>query len=161
MADAITGRMPPTESSAQTDATLYAYMMSSHAQLRDGLIRLLDAMAANARGDVAALWSELDHGLLTHMEAEERFVLPRFAHVDPAEARGLLREHGQIREELLELGVAVDLHYLRFDRSEDFAQLLLGHAAREERLLYRWADAQLGPDAMDAVKSRVAAGGRA
>ena len=153
--------MPPTPSSFRTHATLYAYMMSSHGHLRELLGRLLDAMAANALVDVATLWNELDHGLLTHMEAEERFVLPRFAHVDRAEAHELLRQHGQIREQLLELGVAVDLHYLRFDRSEDFAQLLLAHAAREERLLYRWADERLGPDTIDAVKSRVSAGRRA
>ena len=150
--------MTPPLNSDRTHATLYAYMMSSHDQLRELLIRLLDAMAANALGDVARLWNELDHGLLTHMEAEERFVLPRFAHVDRAEARGLLRDHGQIREQLLELGVAVDLHYLRFDRSEDFAQLLLAHAAREERLLYRWADERLASGIIEGVKARVAAG---
>lgn len=135
-------------------------MTVSHTELRALLAQLLDAMAANARGDIATLWNELDHGLLTHMEAEERFVLPRFAHVDGAEARGLVREHGQIREELLELGVAVDLHHLRFERSEHFGQLLLAHAAREERLLYRWADEQLGPDAIETVRTRVFAGRR-
>lgn len=144
-------------SAPRTESTLYLYMTSSHAQMRELLVQLLDAMAANARGEVARLWDELDHGLLAHMEAEERFVLPRFAHVDHAEARDLLREHGQIREELLELGVAVDLHYARFDRSEAFAHLLLAHATREERLLYRWADEELAPDAIEAVRSRVSA----
>ena len=150
--------MQVTSSADRADATLYTYMTSSHAQLRELLAQLLAAMAANARDDVAKLWRALDHGLLTHMEAEERFVLPRFAHVDRGEARGLLREHGQIREEILELGVAVDLHSLRFDRSEDFAQLLLAHATREERLLYRWADERLEAHTVDAVKARVAAG---
>jgi hypothetical protein len=94
------------------------------------------------------------------MEAEERFVLPLFAHIDLAEARELLRQHGRIREQLLELGIAVDLHYIRFERSQDFVQLLLAHADREERLLYRWADERLTPATIEAVKSRMVAESR-
>src|ERR1051325_6658579 len=92
------------------DSTLYAYMERSHEQLRDQVTRLLAAMQANARADVITLWNELEHKLLDHMEAEERFVLPTFAHIDYGEATALLREHGLIRENLLELGIAVDLH---------------------------------------------------
>lgn len=134
---------------------LYAYLVRSHDELRALLLRLLDAMAANARDDVAALWRELDHGLLSHMDAEERLVLPAFAHVDHAEALALLREHGDLREQLLELGVAVDLHALRFERSEELVQLLLAHAAREERLLYRWADQRLGPEVVASLRARL------
>jgi len=146
-----------TSRAPRKHSTLYTYMMRSHEQLRALLPRLLEAMAANARDDVAALWRELDHGLLTHMDAEERFILPVFAHVDRTEALDLLRQHGQIREQLLELGVAVDLHYLRFERSEEFLQILLTHAAREERLLYHWADDRLAPGVLEAVRARVAA----
>jgi hypothetical protein len=103
------------------------------------------------------LWNELDHKLLDHMEAEERFVLPAFAHVDREEASGLLREHGLVRESLLELGIAVDLHCVRYERSQEFVDLLLRHAEREERLLYRWADDRLSPGIVHAVKERVAA----
>lgn len=139
------------------DSTLYAYMMRSHEQLRDQVTRLLAAMQANARTDVTTLWNELEHKLLDHMEAEERFVLPAFAHVDYGEATELLRDHGRIRENLLELGIAVDLHCIRFERSQEFIELLLRHAEREERLLYRWADDRLSPDIAQAVKARVAA----
>lgn len=147
--------MSPT--SPKIDSTLYLFMTSSHDRLRERLIRLLEAMAANARDDIATLWNELDNGLLTHMEAEERFVLPQFAHIDRAEARELLRQHGEIREQLLELGIAIDLHYVRFERAEDFVRLLQSHAAREERLLYRWADERLTPETIEAVRARIAA----
>ena len=53
----------------------------SHDYLRRVLERLLDSMRVDAP-DVRALWGELEHGLLTHMEAEERFVLPAFLRVD-------------------------------------------------------------------------------
>lgn len=114
-------------------------------------------MQANARADVTTLWNELEHKLLNHMEAEERFVLPAFAHVDHGEATALLREHGLIRENLLELGIAVDLHCIRFERSQQFIDLLFRHAEREERLLYRWADDRLSPSVVQAVMARVAA----
>jgi hemerythrin-like domain-containing protein len=149
--------MSESSSSSRKDSTLYAYMMRSHEQLRDQVIRLLAAMQANARADVTTLWNELEHKLLDHMEAEERFVLPAFAHVDGEEARGLIREHGLIRENLLELGVAIDLHYIRYERSEEFVDLLRRHTEREEGLLYRWADDRLSPNVAQAVKQRVAA----
>jgi Hemerythrin HHE cation binding domain len=144
-------------SSARKDSTLYAYMMRSHEQLRDQVTRLLDAMHANARAEVTTLWNDLEHKLLNHMEAEERFVLPAFAHVDHGEATALLRDHGLIRESLLELGIAIDLHYVRYERSQEFIDLLLHHAAREERLLYQWADDRLSASIVQAVKARVAA----
>ena len=55
----------------------------------------------------------------------------------------MLRDHGQIRELLLELGVAVDLHELRYERSRELVELLRSHAGREDNLLYRWADQNL------------------
>jgi hemerythrin superfamily protein len=144
-------------SSLRKDSTLYAYLVRSHEHLRDEVARLLAAMQANARPDVAARWGQFEHALLDHMEAEERFILPAFAHVDRDEAIALLRDHGLIRQNLLELGIAVDLHCIRYERSQEFIELLLHHAEREQRLLYRWADEQLSPAARRAVKARVAA----
>jgi hemerythrin-like domain-containing protein len=149
--------MSDPSSPPRKNSTLYAYMVRSHEQLRDQVTRLLAAMQANARADVTTLWGELEHKLLDHMEAEERFVLPAFAHVDHGEATALLREHGMIRENLLELGIAVDLHYIRYERSNEFIDLLFRHAEREERLLYRWAEDRLSPGVVEAVKARVAA----
>jgi len=90
-----------------------------------------------------SLWTEFDHRLSAHMEAEERFVLPAFAHVDRTEALALIREHGDIRALMLELGVAVDLHQLRFEKARDLVDLLRSHSGREDNLLYRWADQNL------------------
>lgn len=149
--------MSDSSSLTRKHSTLYAYMMRSHEQLRTEVTRLLSAMQADARGDVITLWNELEHKVLDHMDAEERFVLPAFAHVDRGEAVALLREHGLIRENLLELGIAVDLHCIRYERSQELFDLLLGHAEREERLLYRWADDRLSPSTIEAVKARVAA----
>src|SRR5579863_339909 len=99
--------MNASSTATRTHSTLYIYMTRSHDYLRNLLGRVLAAMESNAQDDVRELWNELDHGLLAHMEAEERYVLPVFAHVDHEEARALLREHGLLREQLLQLGIAV------------------------------------------------------
>jgi len=129
-------------SAPQQDTTLYAYMVKSHQYLDDLYGELLDALAANAP-DLGEVWTKFEHTLLAHMEAEERFVLPSFAKVDRPEAIALIRDHGMFREQLLELGVAVDLHAIRYERSREFVDRLRAHGAREDNLLYRWADEHL------------------
>jgi len=121
---------------------LYTFMVRSHQHLDELYAQLLSAMESDAP-DVQALWTRFDHELLAHMEAEERYVLPRFAHVDENEAMALLREHGTIRAQLLEIGVAVDLHAARYTRALDLVEKLRAHAGREDHLLYRWADQNL------------------
>jgi hypothetical protein len=70
-------------------------------------------------------------------------VLPAFARVDQNEAVSLLREHGSIREQLLEIGIAIDLHQARYTRALELVERLRAHAGREDHLLYRWADQNL------------------
>lgn len=121
---------------------LYTFMVRSHQQLDALYGQLLEAMEADAP-DVCAIWTRFDHELLAHMEAEERFVLPAFARFDPNEAFSLLREHGSIREQLLEIGIAIDLHQARYARALELVERLRAHAGREDHLLYRWADQNL------------------
>jgi hemerythrin-like domain-containing protein len=121
---------------------LYTYMVESHRQLDTLYTRVLNAMETDAP-NLCSLWTEFDHRLSAHMEAEERFVLPTFARVDRIEALALIREHGDIRALMLELGVAVDLHELRFEKARDLVELLRSHSGREDNLLYRWADQNL------------------
>ncbi len=133
--------MKATAGAARSDS-LYTFMTANHARLEKVFDRLLDAMAVGSP-DARELWTDLDLGLLAHMEAEERYVIPAFATVDRAAARELLDDHAQIRAQLLELGVALDLHHLRFETSQEFVRILRTHAAREDNLLYRWADTRL------------------
>jgi hypothetical protein len=133
--------MKATAAVAESDS-LYTFMTSNHARLEILFERLLDAMAVGAP-EARELWTQLDHGLLAHMEAEERYVIPAFATVDRSAAREILADHAEIRAQLLELGVAMDLHHLRFETSQEFIRILRSHAAREDNLLYRWADTRL------------------
>lgn len=131
--------------------SLWSFMIENHRHLNKLFQRVLLAFEANDV-DAGVVWTELEHGVLSHMDAEERFVLPAFARVDRDEAHALLRQHGRIREQLLELGIALDLHHLRVSQSRDLIATLQAHAIREDHLLYRWADARL--DASVAAAAR-------
>ena len=76
----------------------------------------------------------------THVELEERFVLPKPAEIAPAEAARLTREHAEIRVQLLQLGVALDLRLARADLVQEFLRVLKLHTQREDALMYRWAE---------------------
>lgn len=131
-------------------------MIESHRHLDELFGQLLDALAADAP-EARELWTKLDRGLLAHMEAEERFVLPAFARIARQEALALIHEHGRIRAQLLELGVAVDLHCIRLEQSREFIATLHAHADREDKLLYRWADARLSARLIDATRHHAGA----
>jgi hypothetical protein len=133
-----------------------AFLSESHAAMNALIGQLLDALEIGAPG-VRELWHELDQGVLAHLEAEERFVLPGFARIDPEEALALVREHGRIREQLLEVGAAVSVGHIRFDQSRALIGLLRAHADREEELVYRWADARLEPRLITAARRHLSA----
>jgi hypothetical protein len=121
----------------------FAFLHGSHRHLERAGTKLVDAIVVNDREEMLVQWRLLETQLLAHMEAEERYVLPAFAKADREEAIALLREHGKLREKLLELGVALELHTLRLHMVENFIAQLRAHATREEQLLYAWAAAQL------------------
>ncbi len=137
------------------DKSLYRFMTESHQHLDQLFHRVLDALQAGAP-EARELWTEIDHGLLAHMEAEERFVIPAFARIDRDKAIALIREHGLIRELLLELGIAVDLHCIRFDRARELGEILRVHVQREQDLLYRWSDERLEANVLEATRQHVA-----
>ncbi|MEW5742735.1 MAG: hemerythrin domain-containing protein [Myxococcota bacterium] len=127
-------------------------MLADHRELEALFQRLLDAFAANAREDTQALWTELQHRLISHLEAEEQLLFPHFAAVNPAEVEALKEEHRQLRRQLDELGVGVDLKLVRAEVAKAFIEALEAHACREDALLYQWAD-----EAADAATRRTLA----
>lgn len=145
-----------SSTAAITDVSLYRYMIHSHQDLERSYCQLLEAMAVDAP-EVRQIWNQLERGLLAHIEAEERFMLPAFARIDRQEAVALLREHALLRELLLELGVAVDLHLLRYDRSAELVEALRSHARREDKLLYQWASDHLDPEQVKAALAHASA----
>jgi len=129
-----------------------------HARLDRLFEELTAAFDAGARQDAERLWSEFDAGLLAHMAEEEHWLLPAFAACDAPEVAGLLREHEQIRQKLLELGIGVDLHSTRAESVSAFVELLRSHARREDALAYRWAQRELPEAPRRLLATRLVAG---
>jgi len=111
------------------------------------LERAFEVIVTRAYGgdfqQLAAEWLAFQTALLSHLEAEERTMIPALAQDRPGEAQTLLDEHDDIRIKLLQLGVDLDLHCLRAERVEAFVEALRSHAHREENIFYPWVDRQL------------------
>jgi len=114
--------------------------------------------------DLDEVWDSFADDLEAHLEFEEDLLFPRFSARDP-ESREIVarleQEHAAIRKSLEELGIQIQLKYIRADAIEAFVQVMREHAARENVHLYPWAT-ELGraiaSDRPD--RDRDAAGGR-
>ena len=131
------------EATAVISTGICDHFLADHRRLETLLERLLAAFEANDREDIAKLWTAFEAGLLTHLEAEEKHLLPALQKASERDARVLIQEHRHIRTRLEELGVGIDLHIVRLTVARDFIHELRAHAKNEDRMLYKWSDAHL------------------
>jgi hemerythrin-like domain-containing protein len=141
----------PSERTGSSD--LRRMLSADHERLEHLFVELIAAFEADAREDVARLWSDFDVGLRTHLQLEEQHIFPQFGKDHSAEVAALLRDHEHIRAQLLELGVGVDLHMTNDERVERFIDRLRIHAAREDALMYQWAARGLEAEAASSIRS--------
>lgn len=135
-----------TQPSPDPVADLRSLLNQDHRRLDCLFERVNVAFAADVHADLSALWTAFENGLTTHIELEERFVLPKFAEIAPGEAARLAREHAEIRVQLLQLGVALDLGLVHAHIVHEFLSVLQLHMTREDALMYGWAEAHVvGP----------------
>jgi hemerythrin superfamily protein len=99
-------------------------------------------------------WGRFEKALLNHIDAEEVFLLPSFDRVDPVESTGIRQEHATLRHLLADMGVRLELHAVKEEHVRRLIVALRTHAAREEALLYKWAD-QLAPDLASAILQKL------
>jgi hemerythrin-like domain-containing protein len=143
------------QSDSRDARIIRALLLQEHLQLDVLFDCLLAAVGADATDDVATLWSAFDLRLREHLELEERHLIPAFAKSHPSDAARLLADHTLIRESLVKLGVALDLHLSRADMITKFVGLLRRHGAREDELLYAWSEQNLEPEACSSVLERL------
>ena len=120
--------------------TMRDRLLTDHRRLELLFTHVLDAFDADAREDCQQYWAMLENGLERHFTAEERYIFPSFMKFDPAETRALREDHDIIRSKMAELGVGVELKLVRAELAHRFIEALRDHAAREDKLLYRWID---------------------
>ena len=125
---------------ADTMGPIHARLAMDHHDLEVLLEQLICAYETDDREIAAGAYAALEHMLAAHLEAEEQLLFPDFAREEPDEVRRLREDHRRIRMRVEELGIGVDLHATRIGAIRELVQLLRAHAARENALLYRWAD---------------------
>jgi len=132
-----------------------------HRALDEQLDRLVARAQLGDAADLRAAWTAFERELLRHLEQEEAEILPGFARYDAAEALAILAEHADIRRALLEMGVNLDLHCLRAEAVQDFAQRLKAHARREDGAFYAWARSHVARSTWQSIKRSLKAAARA
>lgn len=115
-------------------------LFSEHDRLQGLLQQLLDAAEGADEPTLVDVWGDFESTLLTHLEAEEHYLFPRFEEEHPEETARLRATHERIRKLVSELGVRAELHTLRLETVRALCDELRSHAQQEDRLLYRWAD---------------------
>jgi hypothetical protein len=117
-------------------------LVHDHEQIAPMFDAVLDRLHV---GDVPAIdeaWTKLERALLAHLDAEEMFILPALARMDPARATVIRAEHADIREKLAECGVALELHSMSEERLTTLRDELRAHSQAEEKD-YKWAEGEL------------------
>jgi hypothetical protein len=129
-----------------------------HREIEEACLAVLGACCAGDPSDLARRWAEIEHQLYDHMMAEEHFLFPAYQRDEPENAQDLRDEHARLREQALEIGIAVELHAAHRAQIEAFIADLRSHGAHEEATLYRWADRHLAADDRHRMHSYLAAG---
>lgn len=129
-----------------------------HREIEEACLALLGACCAGDPSDLARRWSDIEHQLYDHMMAEEHFLFPAYQHDEPENAQDLRDQHAQLREQALDLGIAVELHTVRMEQIQAFVAALRAHGQCEEASLYRWADRHLADDERHRMHAYLAAG---
>jgi hemerythrin-like domain-containing protein len=149
---------------AQTTVTstlIRDHFLADHQRLEETFVRLLVAFKADDRELVRSSWTEFEAGLLAHLEAEEKLLIPALARSSERDARAIIEEHRHIRARVAELGVGVDLHIVNLDAARAFIDELRAHASHEESLMYRWGDEHLSASERQSLFSALVQGARA
>lgn len=128
---------------AEVPAGLQKFLLLDHERLANIFRGLIEAFGAGELGGMREAWSRFETGLTGHLEAEERYMLPLFRLQHRAEAEEIAAEHVSIRRTLADLAVGVDLHVVSLEMAKALVASLGQHAAREEKLLYAWAQREL------------------
>ena len=112
------------------------HMAEDHRELEALLKRLADDAQAPECEALHLTWCELESRLLGHMAAEEHYLLPLIETSHPAQAARTFTEHDEIRRQVSELGVAIELHSVRQPAIDGLIRTLQAHAQYEDETLY-------------------------
>lgn len=128
-----------------------------HREIEEACLVLLGACCTGDSGELARSWGEIEHQLYDHMMAEEHFLFPAYQREEPENAQDLRDQHARLRDQAMELGIAVELHTVHAEQIQAFVAALRYHDQREEASLYRWADRHLADHERHQMRDYLAA----
>lgn len=118
-----------------------------------------NALRVAAFGDdtleLVTRWRCFEHGVITHLDAEEHLILHAYADYAADDAALIRAAHDDLRRQLFRLGVDVELHCVRAASIDRLLQTLREHAAHEDRGMYPWAQVHLPPRTRRELFSRM------
>jgi len=120
--------------------SISSHLRADHEQLDLWLRNLVTAFKTGDRDAATEAYEKFERHLAEHLRLEEEVLFPELVLTDPKEVEALRGEHAAIRARVFELGIGVDLHQTRLPAIEELAITLRRHAAREDAMLYEWAD---------------------
>ena len=129
------------------------HLAEDHREIEALLKRLAEDAQAPECAALHCTWCELESRLLGHMAAEEHYLLPLIEASHPTDAARTFAEHNQIRHQVSELGVAIELHSVRQPAIDQLIRTLQAHAQYEDETLYPLA----GEKASPMLQQRIAA----
>jgi Hemerythrin HHE cation binding domain len=114
-----------------------------HREIEAACRALLACTYADDPFQLIAQYRAFEHAVLDHLAAEEEVILPGYAEAAPAGARAIRADHAALRQQLLAVGVEVELHFVRAETVCRLIDQLNAHAAREDASMYPWAQLHL------------------
>lgn len=123
--------------------TIRQKMLDEHAAIEQMVVDVLAACEAGDGDSVRRGFAALSERLVSHLDIEDRHMLPHLYRRSPRRARGIAEEHKYLRGRLVDIQA-------QLPRQEGVAALLVAfleelraHVRSEERALYEWSDVGL------------------
>ena len=116
-----------------------------HADLERRLTELVDDIRSGRWDAVDECWPELAADFEGHFVFEERDLFRRYCADEPAkrgQVRRLVAEHGELREQIAELGRCIAAREVTAEVIGAFGDALADHSERENRTVYAWLAAR-------------------
>lgn len=135
--------LPATRSRPRVAVGPRLLLADHHLDVEDACFALRSCECEDDPRELVQRYRDFEAGLLAHIETEDLHVIPAYAAADPADAARVRSEHASLREQLVALGVEVELHVVQPHTLEQFVQTLREHARHEEQGMYPWAQGSL------------------
>lgn len=116
------------------------HLADDHARLERLSAELESAFEGGDRSAIQEVWTRFEATLLSHLDAEERWLFPLFSTEHASELKALRAAHARLRHLASEEGLAADLRTLRRETASELLAELRAHATREDETVYAWLE---------------------